>query len=126
MKTAADVPDDAAVVHREARGLNRPADHHAEAFYHLWRPRQLELRDVVGRQRTVANFRKVLARMHEREIVPGGGVRFDHVLLRDHAVLDEPRMHELILACGEDVEPDIDVITRRVEDVHLMRFVICD
>ena len=53
--------------------------------------------------------------MHETELLPGGGLRFDE---DDAGISCERAGHESVLVGGKNVRPDIDLIPGRVDDVQ--------
>jgi hypothetical protein len=102
----------------EPGGVHRAPDHDSKCVDHLGRPRELELRDFVGRQGAVAHFREVLTRVDPGEIVPARGRRLDDVRGLNHAGLNETRVNQGIFSGGKNVRPDIDVIPGRVDNLQ--------
>ncbi len=99
-------------------GLDGAAHHQAETVHHLLRPRQLQLCEVLVAQGAVAHRCQVGGGVYQRELVPGGRARLNHVGWTDHVHLEKARVNQFVFSGGEDVRPDIDVISGRVDDCH--------
>ena len=97
---------------RDFSGADRPPDHESKPFDHLVRPGELELRQIVSAQRAVAKLREVLRGMDERELLPGCRSRLDELKKGSGERFED----QAVLFRGKDVPPDIDVISRRIDD----------
>ena len=117
MKPAANMTHDSALEGEPGR-RQRATRHQTKPLDDDGRPGNLETRRLGHRQTPVTQLVEVDAGVDERELVPGRRRRLDEGLPGAGRTPGEGVGDQPVLRRGIDVEAEVDVVARRVDDAH--------